>query len=76
MIFEHWTDNNEEKELANYNGFNGVNLGMLWTNATHRYQEASMGYSGNDIGWANFQSSSGWDHPRSWPTQKATTRSG
>ncbi|MBS18735.1 MAG: hypothetical protein CL835_04150, partial [Crocinitomicaceae bacterium] len=31
---------------------------MLWTNATHGYQEASMGYSGNDIGWANFQSHS------------------
>ena len=29
---------------------------MLWANATHSYQEASMGYSGNDLSWANFQS--------------------
>ena len=60
MILEHWCDFNEEMELANYNGANGVNSPgfMLWTNATHGYQEASMGYSGNDIGWANFQSHS------------------
>ena len=60
MILEHWCDLNEEMELANYNGANGVNSPgfMLWTNATHGYQEASMGYSGNDIGWANFQSHS------------------
>ena len=26
------------------------------TNASHGYQEASMGYSSNDLNWANFQS--------------------
>ena len=59
MILEHWCDFNEEAELANYNGANGDAPGfMLWTNATHNYQEASMGYSGNDLSWANFQSHS------------------
>ena len=57
MILEHWCDYNEELELANYNGQNGNAAGfMLWTNATHGYQEASMGYSSNDLNWANFQS--------------------
>ena len=59
MILEHWCDYNEELELANYNGANGDAAGfMLWTNATHNYQEASMGYSDNDLGWANFQNHS------------------
>lgn len=59
MILEHWCDYNEELELANYNGQNGDAAGfMLWTNATHGYQEASMGYSSNDLTWANFQSHS------------------
>jgi len=48
MILEHWCDYYEELELANA-GF------MLWANATHNYQEASMGYSGHDLSWANFQ---------------------
>jgi|GEM_PF-216292 len=57
MILEHWCDFNEERELADYNGVNGNAAGfMLWANATSAYQEASMGYSNNDLGWANFQS--------------------
>ena len=57
MILEHWCDFNEERELADYNGMNGNAAGfMLWANATSAYQEASMGYSNNDLGWANFQS--------------------
>ena len=57
MILEHWCDFNEERELADYNGMNGNAAGlMLWANATSAYQEASMGYSNNDLSWANFQS--------------------
>ena len=57
MILEHWCDFNEERELADYNGANGNAAGfMLWANATNSYQEASMGYSNNDLSWANFQS--------------------
>ena len=57
MILEHWCDYNEEVALANYNGQNGNAAGfMLWANATHNYQEASMGYSDNNLSWANFES--------------------
>jgi hypothetical protein len=48
MILEHWCDFAEEQALAE-DGF------MLWTNATHDYQEAAMGYSSN-LSWANYQS--------------------
>lgn len=59
MILEHWCDFGEELELANYNGENGNAAGfMLWANATTNYQEASMGYNGNDLSWANYQSHS------------------
>lgn len=37
LILEHFADNTEEKELANY-GF------MLWGNMNHNYNEATMGY--------------------------------
>ena len=48
MILEHWCDFNEEQALAE-DGF------LLWTNATHDYQEAAMGYASN-LSWANYQS--------------------
>ena len=47
MILEHWCDTNEETVLTN-NGF------MVWSNSTHDYQEAAMGYP-SDFGWANYQ---------------------
>ena len=56
MILEHWTDNNEEKALADL-GF------MTWANVTHDYQEAAMGY-GSNLSWASWQAR-GWNHPRS-----------
>ncbi|MGB0930577.1 MAG: alpha-amylase family glycosyl hydrolase, partial [Chitinophagales bacterium] len=40
VILEHFADNNEEKELADY----GM---MLWGNVNHDYSEAAMGYSSN-----------------------------
>jgi len=43
VILEHFADNGEETELANY----GM---MLWGNANHDYAEAAMGYSGNFSG--------------------------
>lgn len=48
MILEHWCDTNEETVLTN-NGF------MVWSNSTHDYQEAAMGYPA-DFSWANYQS--------------------
>lgn len=47
MILEHWCDMSEEAALAE-NGF------MFWSNATHDYQEAAMGFSSN-LNWANYQ---------------------
>lgn len=54
LILEHFADNNEEKELANY----GM---MLWGNMNHEYLEAAMGYT------SNFNATSykylGWNDP-------------
>jgi hypothetical protein len=45
VILEHFADNSEEKELANY-GF------MLWGNLNHAYNENTMGYPAtSDISW-------------------------
>ena len=57
VILEHFTDNSEETELANY----GM---MLWANHIHyNYQEASMGWLNN----SNFRNVSyqqmGWNDP-------------
>jgi 1,4-alpha-glucan branching enzyme len=38
VILEHWCDNNEEKQLAEY----GM---MLWGNLNHAYNEATMGFT-------------------------------
>ena len=38
IILEHWADDNEERQLSDY----GM---MLWGQATHEYQEATMGYA-------------------------------
>ncbi len=58
LILEHFTDNVEEKELAN-NGF------MLWGNSNHNYNEATMGYHGDsisDFSWG-FYKRRGWTEP-------------
>ena len=58
LILEHFTDNAEEKELANY-GF------MLWGNSNYNYSEATMGYSSNsnsDFSWG-FYKKRGWTEP-------------
>lgn len=41
VILEHFADNAEEKELANY----GM---MLWGNLNHNYSDAAMGYNDNN----------------------------
>lgn len=58
VILEHFADNNEEKELANY----GM---MIWGNMNGSFKEAHMGYtaSGNsNIDWASYQKR-GWSNP-------------
>ena len=58
VILEHFCDNTEEKELADY----GM---MLWGNLNHSYNEATMGY--NEAGKSNFSWIShrtrGWNDP-------------
>lgn len=56
VILEHFTDNNEEKELADY--------GMLiWGNMNHTYNEATMGWVNNsNFDWISYQQR-GWNDP-------------
>jgi Alpha amylase, catalytic domain/Secretion system C-terminal sorting domain len=56
LILEHFADNNEEKELADY-GF------MLWGNMNHNYNEASMGYvSTSNLNGGDYKTRS-WSKP-------------
>ncbi len=55
LILEHFAENTEEKELANY-GF------MLWGNLNYNYAQGTMGYTGSDVSWINYQSR-GWNDP-------------
>ena len=56
VILEHFAENSEEKELANY--------GMLiWGNTNYNYNEATMGWlSNSDFSWVSYKQR-GWDYP-------------
>jgi 1,4-alpha-glucan branching enzyme len=55
VIFEHLSDNTEEKELAAH----GI---MLWGNANHDYSAATIG-NGSDFNWTSWKNR-GWDGPK------------
>ncbi len=58
IIFEHLSDNSEEKELAEH----GI---LLWENINHNYGEAAMGYTQNtnsDLSWGIY-SERDWSVP-------------
>ncbi len=55
LILEHFAANTEETELSNY-GF------MLWGNLNYNYAQGTMGLSGSDFGWINYQLR-GWNDP-------------
>jgi glycosidase len=58
VIFEHLSDNPEEKELADY----GI---LLWGNSSYNYEEAAMGYhdSGkSDFSWISYKKRT-WNAP-------------
>lgn len=57
VILEHFADNSEETELANY----GM---MLWGNMVYNFNEATMGYHGN--GGRNSDFSGLWYKQRGW----------
>ncbi len=54
VILEHFADNNEEKELADY----GM---LLWGNIQHESAEAAMGYS-SSFDWMDYKRR-GWNDP-------------
>ncbi|MCX6175386.1 MAG: alpha-amylase family glycosyl hydrolase [Ignavibacteriales bacterium] len=58
VILEHFADNDEEKELANFGA-------MLWGNFNSAYNQATMGYATNpswDFSWISY-SNRGWNLP-------------
>ena len=60
VIFEHLSENSEEKELSNHE--NGI---LFWGNANHNYNEATMGYhegTKSDFSWTSYQKR-GWSMP-------------
>ena len=64
IILEHWAQEREERELAEYGidrGFPGM---MLWSNVTHSFGEALMGY--NEGQKSNFERAYYGDGGRDW----------
>jgi 1,4-alpha-glucan branching enzyme len=58
VILEHFTDNSEEKELANYGC-------LIWGNMNYNYNEATMGYHDggkSDFSWISYKKR-GWNDP-------------
>ncbi len=61
VILEHFTANNEEKELAEYRAAEGKGM-LVWGNMNHQYSEASMGHHDNNksnLTWG-YHGSRGW----------------
>jgi glycosidase len=56
IILEHWCDNNEEKQLADYGC-------MLWGNVTYGYQNSGMGYIANSSLTNGIYSNRTWTVP-------------
>lgn len=56
VIFEHLTDNKEEKELADY----GI---YLWGNMNYSYCQAAMGWENNSLDGSSYKARD-WDKPR------------
>jgi len=54
VILEHFADNDEEKELAEY----GM---MLWGNMNHQFNESIMGYP-SELEWTDYKVR-GWNNP-------------
>lgn len=56
VIFEHLTDNTEEKELADF----GI---YLWGNMNYNYCQTTMGWENNALDWGSYKAR-GWSKPR------------
>jgi pullulanase/glycogen debranching enzyme len=56
VILEHWADNAEEKQLADY----GM---MLWGNTCHQFYEGAMGFpTTSNFSWASYKNRT-WNQP-------------
>lgn len=65
IILEHFAENREEKELAEYRIDEGLPGMMFWGNLNYNYNEATMGYhDGNksDFSWG-YYGTRGWEVP-------------
>jgi 1,4-alpha-glucan branching enzyme len=63
IILEHFADNAEERELANYTNAAGTNSLMLWGNLHGSFKQNVTGFASNsDIRWMSHQTR-GWDYP-------------
>ena len=62
VILEHFTANNEEKELAEYRSNEGLGM-LIWGNINYHYNEASMGWLTNsDFSGVSYKQR-GWSVP-------------
>ncbi len=62
VILEHFADNTEEKELAEYKREEGKGM-LLWGNINYSYNQATMGYTtGWDFNWVSYKQR-GWAVP-------------
>jgi 1,4-alpha-glucan branching enzyme len=62
VILEHFADNQEEKELAEYRVNEGKGM-MLWGNLNHAYNQNTMGYAENSsVAWG-YYGSRNWSVP-------------
>jgi len=62
VILEHFTANDEEKELAEYRSDEGMGM-LIWGNINHTYNEASMGWlNDSNFDWISYKKR-GWNVP-------------
>ncbi|WP_224995631.1 alpha-amylase family glycosyl hydrolase [Cesiribacter sp. SM1] len=62
IILEHFADNQEEKELAEYRAAEGKGM-MVWGNLNHAYNQNTMGYAAeSDIRWV-YHGTRNWSVP-------------
>jgi 1,4-alpha-glucan branching enzyme len=62
VILEHFADNQEEKDLAEYRSAEGKGM-MLWGNLNHAYNQNTMGYAADsDIRWV-YHGTRNWSVP-------------
>ncbi|MCY4223580.1 MAG: alpha-amylase family glycosyl hydrolase [Bacteroidetes bacterium] len=72
IILEHWTADQEERELGTYRTSEGKPGMMVWGNVTHPFQEALMGYH-DSAGKSNFSNVYYGMGGRGWPVPNVVT---